>query len=142
MRRWIFSEVKLALANAGMPDVPVLEPSSLGLGDSASPARPFVVLRSGLRASEPIPGLRDKMSRWPYMVWAHDDPGSYLRVDQMLEAVRGRLGSLSYPITAETDGLRILEMIWNDDSEDLQDDGFKTAVRWSSYTAMTRKLEV
>jgi len=141
MRRWIFSEVKAALNAVGMGSFPVLEPSSLGLADSPSPSRPFIVLRAGLRASEPMPGLRSKLSRWPYAIWAHDDPGSYLRVDSILSTIRNHLSSLGYPVVAVSDNMRILEMVWGSDSEDLQDDGFKTAVRWSSYTATTRELE-
>lgn len=96
-------------------------------------ARPFVVLRW----QNTVPGLGDDDTRWVntrrLQVWAHDDPGDYDRIDQILQRVRVVLKQLVGVNTGES-GSWIAETNWEGDSDDLSDEAVGTITRNSSYS--------
>jgi hypothetical protein len=65
-------------------------------------------------------------------VWVHDNPGSYLRIGEVLERIRTALVG---PVVA-TNGVAIR---WDGDSRDLADDTRKTIVKTSSYHMANRR---
>jgi hypothetical protein len=59
-------------------------------------------------------------------LWAHDQPGSYARIDAILAAVRGALvGQVALP--------GAVACRWQGDSQDLADDGLGTITRNSAF---------
>lgn len=83
--------------------------------------KPFIILTFGARVA-PIPTAH----RQTVTVWVHDEPGDYLRIDQILAEIRSVLeGQVS---SAGAIGCR-----WSGDSTDLADDAYGTITRNSSY---------
>ncbi len=107
--------------------------NSFGITDSNSFAvdvdtpelRPFLQLRWG-RAAE---GL-DVVTRRDLVVWVHDEPGDYTKIDAIIYRLRSLLPSL----VTTTDGVGFLVGVeWAGDSEDLADDGHQTITRNASF---------
>lgn len=99
-------------------------------GDVDSPAeRPYVVLRWG----ETTPGV-DKDTRRVnsrnLVVWIHDQPGDYTRIDQILKRIRTVLIGL---YAAQTSTGWLTGVDWTTDSSDLSDDVTGTIARTSAY---------
>lgn len=88
--------------------------------------RPFMQLRWGLNNV----GL-DVVTQRFLVVWVHDEPGDYSRIDRIIQRLRIVLPALSGVHQAP---YSILDIAWTGDSEDLTDDGHGTITRTSSYT--------
>jgi hypothetical protein len=86
--------------------------------------RPFIVVRmhTGFPVERGIGG------RHYAQVWAHDAPGSYLRIDQILIEARKAIESLPH---TGADGF--LEARWIETGVDLKDDTLGTITRYSRY---------
>lgn len=118
-RAWMYS----ALVNS--PMVVAAAPGGIHGGGSLTAvpsSKPFVVLRVGGVAR--VPG----MPVWgtQAVVWAHDAPGSYTRIDRLLADVRGQLSSFGLLVNTWSP-------LWQGDSGDLADDDWDTIARNSSY---------
>lgn len=110
------------------------ELNALGITSAASFAvdvdtpqsRPFLQLRWGVNAE----GL-DTSTRRSLVIWVHDKPGDYTKIDQIILRLRALLPSLvpSRDAVGWLQGVR-----WEGDSEDLTDDGHKTIARNTSFT--------
>lgn len=87
---------------------------------------PFVNLRWGVTN----PGVATVNDRG-LVVWVHDQPNDYFRVDQILRRVRELLTSI-YALKTGTGW--ITEIRWLTDSDDLSDDGNHTILRQASYS--------
>jgi len=78
-----------------------------------------------------VPELRgddsSPVNRQAFMVMVHDYPGSYVKIDTILQILKGLFRDVSDP---DND---IIHCNWVDDSEDLRDDIMGTIVRWSRY---------
>ena len=83
---------------------------------------PFVVLRLGPLTREP-----GGFAQWRELtVWAHDEPGGYLRIDEVLAEARV---ALETPVNEP--GAVLVE--WQGGSPDLADDGYNTITKNDSY---------
>jgi hypothetical protein len=91
-------------------------------------ARPFLQLRWGVNA----PGLSVVTRRF-LVVWVHDEPGDYERIDSVIARLRTLLPSLA---GTKNSFASIVAVEWTGDSEDLVDDGHKTFARTSSFTVV------
>lgn len=107
--------------------------NGLGITDDSSFAvdvdtpqnRPFLQIRWG-RNDE---GL-DVVTRRNVVIWVHDEPGDYARIDTIILRLREFLPSL----IGQTNGLGwVVGVEWAGDSEDLSDDGHKTITRNTSF---------
>jgi hypothetical protein len=87
----------------------------------APATKPFVVLRF----LPTVPEVADARSH-SLQAWAHDVPGSYVRIDDVLRKIRASL-------TSAANAGDFLEAIWNEDGPDLVDDVFRTVTRYSRY---------
>lgn len=88
--------------------------------------RPFMQLRW----ANNNPGL-DVVTKRFLVVWVHDKPGDYSRIDRLILRLRQVLPGLA----GVTNGTQsILAVEWTGDSEDLTDDGHKTIARTASFT--------
>jgi hypothetical protein len=88
------------------------------------PSRPYVVLAdlgTDVRGTG-VTGL--------FGVYVHDDRGSYLSIDDLLDLVKSRMESVQQFVG--TDG-RIVEASWQGHSEDVFDDPTNTNVKNSTY---------
>lgn len=117
-REWCYSRLTNDVMLASIvPPTSVYGAGSIG----AIPAeKPFIVMRFG-------PVTRSIGNVGTLTVWAHDEPGDYAKIDNILWHVR-RL--LDRAIPGEP-GLITLQ--WTSDSADLADDGFGTITKNSSY---------
>ena len=88
--------------------------------------RPFLQLRWGTNNI----GL-DVVTKRFLVIWVHDEPGDYTRIDRILL----RLREILPPLAGTTSGTQsILAVEWTGDSEDLTDDGHGTIARTASFT--------
>jgi len=116
------------LAEAGVTDlVPAARIYGAGAMTGHPGAVPFLVLRFGPDESRAGRAAREGECA----VWAHDDPGSYLRIDEVLAAVRVALDA---PVSEA--GAVAVE--WQGMSGDLSDDQLDTITRNASYRLTER----
>jgi hypothetical protein len=95
--------------------------------NSVPEARPFIIVRLDQAVPE-FEGTSDQ----DVTLWVHDDPGSYLRIDNIIANIRQALDR--QPVT-EAGGITA---VWQGDSGDLADDDKGTIVRTSSYRMVGR----
>jgi hypothetical protein len=69
-------------------------------------------------------------------VWIHDNRGSYVRIDALIELVRTVLVAA---VPMENSTHRIVDVEWTGDSPDLVDDGYNTNTRNARFTLTGRK---
>jgi hypothetical protein len=109
--------------------------ADLGLlvGDRIGPAssfnkhneRPLVVIR----AHTDFPAGRRVGRREYIQIWAHDEPGDYLRIDQVLKLCRVAIEGI-VPSAALED---FLEAKWIETGVDLRDDLMESITRYSRF---------
>ena len=101
-------------------------------GLDAKPQTPFAVIR--------IAGDFKSVSKRPQPraeIWIHDDRGSYVRIDQILAAVREQLDGMGYK-WSDWPGELIAQIDWQSNSPDLIDDGYNTNTRMASFGLVGR----
>lgn len=102
-------------------------PAAVLSGDVDTPSeRPFVQLRW----NNTIPGL-GTVDRRDLVVWVHDEPGDYDRIDSIIRRIKTIMGSL-VGLPHEEGHLMTCE--WTGDSADLTDDGHGTITRTTSFS--------
>jgi hypothetical protein len=97
--------------------------------------KPFVMLR--WEETQSRWGLRNSPGKQVLTVWAHDQSGSYARINLILERVREILSESFHIVGA--DGRILTQADWRGDSADLWDDGFRTITRNSAYDIVSRE---
>lgn len=126
-RTWAFDVLMNCPALLSHVNNRIFAASSLGIDPKEKPpARPFLVYRAGLA----LPSMKHKTKVVPYVFYVHDEQGSYLNhIEPSLEAIK-----LEFKNRAPEfwDGKQIFEANWRDDSEDLYDDMFRTAVKYTT----------
>lgn len=120
-RSWAYGKVSEDLAVLSL--VPAERIFGGGSLEGSVAKKPFIVLSFGQKIPGPFPGSEADT----LVVWAHDEPGDYLLVDQILEAIRGALSGQ----TAIRGGISCQ---WSGDSIDLSDENFGTITRNSTFT--------
>lgn len=123
MRTLVFQAI---IADATLNGYGINAPSSFAVDVDTPQARPFLQLRWG-RNSE---GL-DTSTRRDLVIWVHDEPGDYTRIDNIILRLRTLLPSL-VPSSDANGWLQGVE--WTGDSEDLTDDGHRTIARNTGFT--------
>lgn len=95
-------------------------------GDADSvQARPFINLRWG----DTTPGM-GPVQRRNLVVWIHDEPGDYDRIDQITRRIRDVLTGM-YGVITEQGSIVAIE--WVTDSGDLSNETRRTILRTSTY---------
>jgi hypothetical protein len=94
-----------------------------------SPDTPFVVVRFAPGIPAGVGGEIQDL-----VVWVHDQPQSYTRIDEILPLIRA---ALEGPI--EQAGESGIMVDWDGDSGDLADDARGTVLRNSSYRLVGRR---
>jgi len=99
---------------------------SINSGDVDTPSqRPYIVFRWG----ETNPGV-DVVRQRSLVVWVHDRPNDYDRIDQIIKRIRDVLTSIA---AQRTDTGWISSIDWTLDSGDLSDDISRTIIRTSTF---------
>lgn len=125
LRTWIYNAIKNdpAITN----DLEVGDRVYQTLDEETPATKPFLVLRFDVDAH--VIGDADAQD---VVVWAHDYPGSYLRIDAILNRLHDLL---SGPIV-DQDGIAAT---WNGSSPDLADDERGTFVRNTGFRLYRRR---
>lgn len=132
LRKWAYTKV-IALTGFGIADDNVYSSGAVGLtipGDS--PARPFAVIRLSPNNPGIIP--RSPASQQRFAVWLHDEPGSMEKIDAGIKALK----DLATDLPEKFEGMVIINVNWETDSQDFYDDHFGTNVRYSEFLATYR----
>ncbi len=95
-----------------------------------APPRPFGTYR--LRITERGVTAQSKVRPVGLEIWVHDDPGSYLRIDGILNKLEAVFDVVVNASAAE--GENIAQTRWEERSPDLNDDGLRTITKMVSYT--------
>ena len=119
MRTWLFGLLESSTALDQYVEGRIWQNTAI---EHVPEFKPFVLYRYGARTS-PLRGDDDvAIFSQIVQITAHDYPGDYSQIEEILEVVRG----LITPSTQPT-------VTWLDDSEDLRDDDFGTILKWSRY---------
>lgn len=127
------------LATALLAVVPAERIRSATAADADSPEmdveRPFIVIRE---QPDERP-FRDVETRaGGVTIWAHDNPGSLVKIDHILGLVSAILNSVAATTVSGHWLTSVEDQGW---SEDLYDDHFETAVRYGTYRMVARPPE-
>lgn len=123
MRTLIYQSL---IADATLNGYGISGPSAFAVDVDTPQARPFLQLRWGVNAI----GL-DISTRRSLVIWVHDQPGDYTKIDNIILRLRTLIPSL----VPSQDGNGWLQgVVWEGDSEDLTDDGHRTIARNTSFT--------
>lgn len=123
-RQWIYQTLSSNVSVTSL--VPANRILSSGALKGRIDANPFIVIRMMPMTRELAEGVAHSQN---VQVWAHDQPGSYQRIDSVLAAVRAALvGVVALP------GAHACR--WQGDSQDLADDGLGTVTRNSAFVCI------
>lgn len=89
--------------------------------------RPFVILRFGVEQSDMWDGDGPAATSQYLTVYIHDEPGDYLRINEITLAIRA---ALQGPVA---DGVGGISALWQGDSQDLADDVYGTIMRNAEF---------
>lgn len=98
----------------------------------AEPEKPFAVVRMVQNTPE-VHQVEGAISTTT-TIWVHDEPGSYVRIDNLLSLIRTAIKAKS-----DLSGVGIFQAIWTGDGPDLADDYRKTILRTTSYRLVGRR---
>lgn len=102
---------------------------SSGAADELS--RPFLIIRAGAYTR----AMAD-VWRFPFTLYAHDDPGSYVQIDAIQKAVHEAMMSAVDQWWGSQFVMGVTDDGWSDD---LFDDHYGTATRFGAYTLTARQ---
>lgn len=126
MRKTIYSLIKDV-----DPSIPPERWHQMGSVDD-TPEKPFGVYR--LSGTTPGVTRRSKSRVVRLEVWVHDTPGSYTRIDGVLNAVEGLLEAVVHASASEEESISQID--FDARSPDLDDSGFRTICKMSSFTVI------
>ena len=112
--------------SADIPDERIYQMGSV----DETPLKPFMVYRLSGSGTGVVSASKSKAVRLE--VWVHDTPGSYTRIDDTLRDVENKLGSTLHASFRE--GESIAQIDYTGRSPDLDDTGFRSICRMSSFT--------
>src|SRR5688572_886235 len=119
MRTWLFGRLESSSALDAYVEDRIWQATAL---EHVPELRPFIIYRFGMRTSS-LRGDDDvTIYSQPIQIFAHDNPGDYVQIEEILAVVK----TLLVPSQSPT-------VTWLNDSEDFRDDDFGTIVKWSSY---------
>lgn len=132
MRTWIYEQA-VSVPGLMVASDNIHSGASLGkMGDS--PTRPFAVIKMGLAIQQN--GSRRLATDQPFEIWVHDEPGSYLGIDNDLRLICEHFAS-AYPATV--DGHTIVDITDPELSRDLVDEGYRTITRYAAWVMRWRQ---
>lgn len=133
MRAILYKAVSESADLAEIVEGRVFQASSLGIHlpdgqiiTDGVPERPFITYRMHTDFPSPMGGKigRREYSQW----WANDDPGDYLRIDEILRLIR-------LAVEAIPPHGSFLQAVWVETGVDLKDDAMGTINRYIRFQA-------
>lgn len=125
MRTLIFGAI---VGDATLNGLGITDDSSFAVDVDTPQARPFLQLRWG---TNEIGLNKTDVSRRNLLIWVHDIPGDYGRIDSIVRRLRALLPTLE----GQFDGSGwLMAAEWTGDSEDLSDDGHETITRYTGFS--------
>lgn len=104
-------------------------PEGVLSGDIDTPEpRPFLNLKWGVTNPAPFGMVAQQTN---LVIWVHDTPNDYERIDAICRRLRVLLTSLT---GVPDDSDYVSQITWTGDSVDLKDDGHRTITRQGNYT--------
>lgn len=120
MRSLVFSTL---VGDSVLNAAGITSASSFAVDVDTPETRPFLQIRWG-KNDIGLDGTA--VTKRTLVIWVHDVPGDYTKIDAILTRVRTILPLLS----GQSNGLgHVIAVEWTGDSEDLADDGHGTIVR-------------
>jgi hypothetical protein len=116
------------IGDATMNGLGIVGANAFAVDVDTPQTRPFLQLRWGVVT----PGIAVVNRRF-LVVWCHDKPGDYSRIDQMLLRLRALLPTI---VGISDSSGSVVDIEWTGDSEDLSDDGHGTIARTASFTVV------
>jgi diadenosine tetraphosphatase ApaH/serine/threonine PP2A family protein phosphatase len=129
-REWVFN--RLSQNSTFTSIVPIESIYGSGSIEQTPSQKPFIVLTFGVEQVELSDGEQPSATSQYFTLWAHDNPGDYQRLDQILSASRMALVG---PVV----GAGAICAKWMGDSGDIADDTYGTIVRNSEYRLVGRQ---
>jgi len=121
-RGWAYDALTFSTAITDV--IPVESIYGSGAVEAVPDVKPFMVIRLELQTPELNHADAPEITSQFMSLWVHDEPGSYVRITEVLAVARGILvGAV----------VGALACAWQGDSGDLADDTYKTITRNSSY---------
>jgi len=109
--------------------VPAQRIHAAGSLEAREEVKPFIVIRLGFNFPELNEADTPEITAQEAAIWVHDEPGSYKRIDAILDAVRAALvGQVPTAVACS----------WQGDSGELADPDQGTIVRNSTYRLLGR----
>lgn len=113
------------IISSRFPDIPVFAAGAV----DENPPKPFIIYKI---AGEFKGATRTSQHRTARLeVWVHDNKGSYVLIDGMLDSIERALDLAVHVQAGES---RISQALWESRSPDLDDSGFGTLCKMTSYT--------
>lgn len=131
MRTWIYNRVKAILDAHGWTY------KILSSGAADTPAvKPFLIITMEVE-QPPLDLPAGSGAAWvPWAIWVHDTPGSMLKIDDVVIALKNELPTLDGVVIG---GLSRYGLDWTETGQDSYDDHFGTNTRPVRFRAMTRR---
>lgn len=114
-------------------DPQLLPPAQIIQGSNLTEQPPFPFLIHKLTITAATPSRRGKPG---LEVWVYDEPGSYLRIDAILRAVRNRLAPGPHTLTDGSEHIAVVD--WTNDSPDLPAEEFHGITRMCAFNLVGR----
>lgn len=129
-RIWLFNKLRDSADVTEL--VPIKSIYGAGSLTGIPSLKPFLVIRVGDEIT-PLPGV----SRTDATIWAHDDVGNYLTIDDLLQRVRNALCGRN-EITGQVPVARAIAARWIGNGPDQSDPTYGTLMKVSNYTLLAR----
>lgn len=133
MRTLLYNRIKAIT----LPDTFGIPPRIISSGnDLDNPVKPFLLLSMDIEERPLGTTAEMRVSRVPFTVWVHDEPGSMLDIDSAAFALKNNLPT--------PDGEKVGDMShygieWEDIGQDAFDDHFKTNTRPVHFVMRTHR---
>lgn len=121
-RIWVYTKLTTDTPLAALINTQVYQSTSLVVAPSQ---RPFVLYRQTSDVQSFRGDDGDRVRQSGFMIFAHDIPGDYLRIDTIMDRFKILFGDTSDSAQG------IVRSTWLEDSEDLRDDDMGTITRFA-----------
>ena len=133
MRTWLFNRL------TNMSEIPAEFRQTgkiISSGAADAPLAPFLIV--SLNVEQPWLGLPRLVGAGtiPFTVWAHDTPGSMLRIDDACIALKHYLPTDDGFMIGQ---MSVMQLRWDETGEDSYDDHFKTNCRPVRFAMVIRR---
>jgi len=121
----------------GIPSSFGTPPRVLSSGNNeVNPVKPFLLVRFDVE-TRPLDSVAEmRVSRVPFSVWVHDEPGSMLDIDDACFALKNNLPTTDGAVVG---GMSHYGIEWEEIGQDTYDDGYLTNTRPVRFWLMTKR---